>query len=160
MNTKLLFPHRFRLVGWLIFVPSALLGLACWYGSYTINWLDLNYAFGVRGIKVATETAGKQSPLWGSNNLTDELAGIGVIVGLLFIGFSREKIEDEMSGQLRLEALQWSVYANYLVLIVAMLTVYDSAFFEVLIYNMFTLLLVFIVRYRWLIWRNNALLSV
>ena len=160
MNTRLLFPHRFRLVGWLIFVPSALLGLACWYGSYTINWLDLNHAFGVTGIKVATQTAGEQSLRWGSNNLTDELACIGVIVGLLFIGFSREKIEDEMSGQLRLEALQWSVYANYLVLIVAMLTVYDSAFFEVLIYNMFTLLLVFIVRYRWLIWRNNALLSV
>jgi hypothetical protein len=62
-----------------------------------------------------------------------------------------------MIGQLRLEALQWSVYANYLVLAIAILTVYDMAFFTVLIYNMFTVLLVFIVRFRWLIFGTTII---
>lgn len=88
-------------------------------------------------------------------NLTNEVAGLGIIIGLMMIAFSREKVEDEMIGQLRLEALQWSVYANYLILAISMLTVFDEAFFSVMIYNMFTVLLVFIARFRWLIYRNN-----
>lgn len=93
-------------------------------------------------------------------NLTDELAALGVIIGLVLIAFSKEKTEDEMSSLLRLEALQWSVYANYLVLAIAILLVYDMAFFNVMVYNMFTLLIVFIARYRWLIWQNEKTLSV
>ncbi len=148
MTTRLLFPHRYRLIGWLIFVPSALLGLATMYAEFQIDWLE----FG-KSVKLL-------DGVMGSNNLTDEVAGIGTIIGLLLIAFSREKTEDEMSSHLRLEALQWSVYANYLVLIVAILLVYDTAFFNVMIYNMFTLLVVFIARYRWLIWQTNSALSV
>lgn len=90
-----------------------------------------------------------------NQDLTDETAAIGVIISLLLIAFSREKVEDEMIGQLRLEALQWSVYANYIVLLIAILMVYDTAFFSVMIYNMFTVLLVFITRFRWLLYRNS-----
>ena len=32
-----------------------------------------------------------------------------LIVGLLLIAFSKEKIEDEQIGRLRLESLQWSI---------------------------------------------------
>ena len=78
---------------------------------------------------------------------------------LILIAFSKEKTEDEMIGQLRLESLQWSVYANYLVLALAIMLVYDSAFFNVLVYNMFTMLVVFIARFRWLIYRNNQLVA-
>lgn len=135
MKTKWLFPHRYRLIGWLIFIPCALLGSINLYADYDIRWLT-----------------------FAGNNFTNELAGLGVITGLLLIAFSREILEDEMIGQLRLEALQWSVYANYLILAVAMLTVYDVAFFSVMIYNMFTVLLVFIARFRWLLHRNTNVL--
>lgn len=64
-----------------------------------------------------------------------------------------------MIGQLRLEALQWSVYANYIVLLIAIATVFDVNFLNVMIYNMFTMLLVFIARFRWLIYRTNKLLA-
>lgn len=90
---------------------------------------------------------------------TDEIVAIGIILGLLLIAFSREKVEDEMISQLRLEALQWSVYANYLILTVAILAVYDLAFIDVMVYNMFTVLLVFVGRFRWLIYRNNHRLA-
>ncbi|GAB3988901.1 hypothetical protein GCM10028807_12570 [Spirosoma daeguense] len=90
-------------------------------------------------------------------NLTDELACMGMILSLMLIAFSQEKVEDEMISQLRLEALQWSVYFNYFILAIAILTVYDTAFFNVMIYNMFTVLLVFIIRFRWLILETTAL---
>lgn len=154
MKTKWLFPHRFRLIGWLIFIPSALLGLAVMYVDFKVTWLTapwLSESF--------TITSGFSiTHLMDSQDLTDEVAAIGIIAGLLLIAFSREKVEDEMIGQLRLEALQWSVYANYIVLAIAILTVYDEIFLNVMIYNMFTVLLVFIIRFRWLIHRNNNIL--
>ncbi len=143
MKTKWLFPHRFRLIGWLIFVPSAIIGLAQMYAYFDLSWVIHTAE---NDVSITTST------------YTDEIAAIGVVIGLLFIAFSREKVEDEMISQLRLEALQWSVYANYTVLIIAFLTVYDVAFFNVMIYNMFTVLLVFIARFRWLIHRNGNLL--
>lgn len=156
MRTKWLFPHRFRFIGWLIFVPSAVLGLANMYADFNLGWLVAT----VLNEPVTVNTAHSTSHLVNVQNLTDEIAAIGVIIGLLLIAFSREKVEDEMIGQLRLEALQWSVYANYIVLAIAIVAVYDSAFFSVMIYNMFTVLLVFIVRFRWLIHRNGNLLLV
>lgn len=149
MKTKWLFPHRYRLIGWLLFIPSLLIGLAGLYAEFRISLLDVEGAF-FRG-----DLGGN------TNNLTDELAAIGAIAGLLLIAFSRERVEDEMIGKLRLEALQWSVYANYIILAIAILTFYEGAFLSVMIYNMFTVLLVFIVRFRWLLHRHtNALLTL
>ena len=147
MKTKLLFPHRYRRVGWLIFIPSALLGLATMYLNYAVKWLSAG--------PMTTIPLFQSSP----NNLTNELAGVGVIIGLMLVAFSREEIEDEMISQLRLEALQWSVYANYIVLLIAIVAVYDLDFLNVMVYNMFTMLLVFITRFRWLIYRTNKLLA-
>jgi hypothetical protein len=126
MKTSFLFPYRFRLVGWLLFVPSACLGLANLYLEFKLPFL---------------------------NNFTDEVASLGVLIGLLFVAFARERIEDEMISQLRLEALQWSVYANYALLALAILLTYDFTFFHVLVYNMFTVLLVFIGRFRWSLYK-------
>ena len=88
-------------------------------------------------------------------NLTDELAALGAIIGLLLIAFSKEKVEDEMISQLRLESLQWAVYVNYLVLGVLILLVHGGLFFSVMIYNLFTVLIVFIIRFRLAIRRNE-----
>lgn len=80
---------------------------------------------------------------------------IGFAVGLALIAFSREKQEDEMIQKLRLQALQWSVYVNYLVLILCSLLFYWLDFFNVLIFNMYTILVVFIIMFRWTLHRMN-----
>lgn len=147
MKTKLLFSHRYRLIGWLIFVPFAILGLATMYLDYEMSWLSFGPSYSIIGTGLVP------------NNLTNELAGIGVIIGLMLIAFSREANEDEMTNYLRLQALQWSVYLNYSILLLAILLVYDTAFFSIMVYNMFTVLLVFIARFRWLIYRTNKLLA-
>lgn len=147
MQAKWLFPHRYRLIGWVLFVPSLLIGIANWCGGFRFNWLDVQGTW-FRGCWDGNCT----------NNLTDELAGLGVIAGLLLVAFSKEKVEDEMISRLRLESLQWGIYANYLILAVAMLTVYDIAFVDVMICNMFTVLLVFIGRFRWLLHRHTTTL--
>lgn len=149
MKTKWLFPHKYRLLGWFIFVPATILGLANMYDDFNGSWLVAN------GLNdPLTITSGQSvSHIVNIQNLTDELAAIGVIIGLLLIAFSQEKVEDEMISQLRLEALQWSIYANYIILLIAIITIYETAFFNVMIYNMFTVLIIFLLRFRFSVYR-------
>ncbi|MGA0559030.1 hypothetical protein ACO2Q8_20400 [Larkinella sp. VNQ87] len=162
MKTHWLFPHHYRLIGWLLFIPSAVLGLATMYGEFIFEFLTFNF-------KVPKADAGFMSKFFwwltgggdfltnsqNSINLTDEIAAIGVIIGLLLVAFSKEKVEDEMISRLRLEALQWAVYINYIVLGALILLVHGGLFWNVMIYNMFTVLLVFIIRFRLAIRRNE-----
>ncbi|GAB4038116.1 hypothetical protein [Spirosoma jeollabukense] len=149
MKTKWLFPHKYRLIGWFIFVPATILGLADMYDDFNGSWLVANSLN-----DPLTITFGQSvSHIVNIQNLTDEIAAIGVIIGLLLIAFSREKVEDEMISQLRLEALQWSIYANYIILLIAIVIIYDTAFFNVMIYNMFTVLIIFLLRFRFSVYR-------
>ncbi len=138
MKNDWLFPHCYRRIGWLLFFPSACLGLVDTYGEY-LPWLRANL----------TWLYALPSPSFLDGDLIDEVAALGIIAGLLLVAFARERTEDEMIRQLRLVALQWSVYINYGLLALAIVLLYDIAFFHVMIYNMFTILLVFIGRFRW-----------
>ncbi len=79
------------------------------------------------------------------------MVAIIVMVALALIAFSEEKEEDEWVTKIRLESLQWSIYANYILLILAILFVYDIYFFEALVYNMYTILILFILRFNYVL---------
>jgi hypothetical protein len=92
-------------------------------------------------------------------NLTDELAFTLLLPGLLLIAYSREKIEDERVQQIRLEAFQWSILAHFAILLVADWCCYNGLFFYVLVFNLFTLLIVFLLRFYYVLLiadRRNA----
>ena len=87
--------------------------------------------------------------------LVNNIAIIGTVMGAMFVTCSREKIEDEMVRQLRLNSLLVALYISYAVLIVCSLFVYGLDFLYVMIYNMFTILLIFMVVFRYRMWRLN-----
>lgn len=146
MKRLLLFPHFFRVFGYVLFVPFLALGIAYLVWEYNIPWLEYH-----------PRETGHLSLV--NTNFTDELASIGLIISLLFIAFSKERTEDEAIQFFRLEALQWAVYANYLVLLMAVLFCYGGLFFTVMTINLFTVLIIFICRFRYILFRynNNAL---
>ena len=84
------------------------------------------------------------------NSIVDELITISIIIGGLIVGFTKEKIEDEFIYKLRKDSLVWAIIFNYVVLLFATLLIYDLAYFDVLIFNMFTPLIFFIVRFNFL----------
>jgi len=93
MKTTLLLPNGFKKIGWAIFVPAFLLGCSiCFFGENFDRWLF-------------------------RETVMNNIAIIGTVVGALFIGFSREKIEDEMIQHIRLNALMAAMWINYLLLI-------------------------------------------
>ena len=138
-----LLPHSCRSIGYVLLVPFLAMGIAYMGWGYELDWLQYN----------GMPRGGSLGFL--NNNFTDEVACVGFIVSLILIAFSKEKIEDEAIQFFRLEALQWAVYANYLVLILSILLCYGSLFFNVMTYNMFTILILFIIRFRFVLYQHT-----
>jgi hypothetical protein len=78
-------------------------------------------------------------------------------IGLFFTAFSKEKIEDEQIVRLRLDSLQWSVYINFLFLIISLVFSNDTE--HILFLNLLVPLVFFIIRFRWKIFQNNRLIK-
>ena len=89
------------------------------------------------------------------SSLVNNIAIIGTISGAILATCSREKSEDEMVRQLRLNSLLVALYINYAVLIVCSLFVYGLDFLYVMIYNMFTMLIIFMAVFRYRMWQFN-----
>jgi hypothetical protein len=88
-------------------------------------------------------------------NIIQTLIGVLFIIGGLLIMFSKEKIEDEYITKIRLTSLLWAVFINYILLILAFIFVYNLAFISVMICNMFTILIIFIIRFHFLLYKNS-----
>lgn len=145
MTTQFLLSYRFKFMGWTLAIPSLI-------------WLLIVFIFDMDFLSFLhydKEVWFKMS----NESFSDEVFCISFLIGMLLIAFSAEKIEDERVQRLRLEAFQWAVLANSLVLMLAILLIYDFAFFIVMEYNMFTTLIIFILRFHYLIWRGNKTLT-
>ena len=91
------------------------------------------------------------SELFGTvkDNLLNEILGMVLIVSSLLVAFSKEEGEDEYIAKIRLESLVWAVYLNYGILFIAFIFVFGMSFLWVMIFNMYTILWFFIIRFNW-----------
>lgn len=168
MKTKNLLPNRWKPIGWallFIFIP-----LGIWYvtdeedfpiqanvtipwkfgGDYSISGTVSNGGSNFSG--TSSTDAGKEETL--TLNLIDEILSLAIIIGFLLTGFARVKNEDERIAQMRLESLQWAIYGNTFVLAGCIIFIHGLLFLNVMIYNMFTPLLIFVLRFHWLLWKE------
>lgn len=128
MKERWLLPNGFKKIGWVIFAPSLLMGI---------------------GICFFSTDFGLPIPEAVYNNI----AIIGSVVGALFVGFSRERIEDEMIQRIRLNSLLIAMWINYLALIAASLLCYDLTYMVVLSCGMVTPLIIFLIVYHFSLYR-------
>lgn len=148
MKINYLFPNKYKKFGWMLLIPSAIFGCLNLFFEYQPEFFEW---------KVPTiyvdEIFGKNH-FFGfvENNILDEILGVFIIISSLIVAFSREKSEDEYISKIRLESLVWAVYFNYSILIISFLFLYDMAFLWVMIFNMFTIILFFIIRFHWQIY--------
>lgn len=151
MKTNYLFPNRFKKLGWIVLIPSSLLGFLALVFEFEPEVLK----FRVPALFIDEIFGAKQWVGMVENNLFNEIIGVLVIMSSLLVAFSKEKLEDEFIAKIRLESLVWAVYINYAVLLIAFVCIYDMSFFWVMLYNLFTVLLIFIIRFHWLISKLN-----
>lgn len=132
MKNKFLLPSNFRLIGWITFLFFFALGIATEYANFSIPGFQIYY------------TDDHDSIYY---NLTNEFAFAGTIIGLLMVSFARHTNEDELISKIRLESWQWAVVINYGILLILNFTYYGFGFVFIVTYNVFTLLLVYIIRF-------------
>ncbi len=145
MLKQILLPNQYKLLGWILLVPSAILGFLLMLSDLE-STLKINskvfalYNDEIMGSKRHTGII--------STDITNTLVGVFFILGAMMVGFSKEKKEDEYIANLRLSSLMWAVWVNYVLLLLSFIFIYGMGFFHVMIYNMFTVLIIFIGRFN------------
>jgi len=155
MKTKLLFPNQLKLIGWILLVPSTILGILMMFFNFKLMFLDTR-VFGIISSEFPNPTS---FFCFSKNNITDEIIGILFIIGAILVAFSKENHEDEYIAKIRLESLVWATYVSYFILILCILFVYGTGFFTVMVFNMFTILIFFIIRFHYILYKSNKSLS-
>ena len=150
MSHSLLLPNRFKKIGWILLLPATIMGIVLLLSDY--EGLSIHATiFALFSEEFFTSSQNFQLI---TTNITNTLVGIVFIVGAVFVGFSREKKEDEFIANIRLTSLVWAVYVNYILLLLSFIFVYGMAFLHVMIYNMFTVLIIFIARFNYILFKN------
>lgn len=154
MNTNYLFPNRFKKVGWALFIPGIILGVISLIYNSEIS------VFNMKVFAIAEKALFSDLKFFSitENNVLDEISSVLIIIGALFVAFSKEKIEDEFIAKIRLESLVWATYVNYIILVLAILFIYEMTFLWVLVLNLFTLLFFFLVRFNWALYKSKNLM--
>ncbi len=155
MKTNYLFSNRYKKVGWLLFIPGLILGIV-----FLICQSDINL-FNFKVFSIAEQAIFNEATFFSisENNVLDEISSILIIVGALLIAFSKEKSEDEFISKIRLESLVWATYINYVILLLTIIFVFDMTFLWVLVFNMFTLLIFFLIRFNWALNKSRNQIS-
>lgn len=126
-----LFPHIFQPIGWIMFVPSLIMGALIYFSV-------LSFA----GI---TET------------IVNDFAIIGIALGALFIVCSKEQVEDEMTKSIRLASLLNSIYVYVALLVCCTVLVNGVDFVEFTILNLVLLPILFVCNFRLEMHRYNKM---
>ena len=150
MKSNYLFPHKYKKFGWMVLVPTLVVGLITFFNEYEPSFLNFNMpAIFMESVGFPPDQANDRLFGMVKNNILNEIIGVTLIISSLIVAFSKEKSEDEYIANIRLESLVWAVYVNYGILLLSFMFVYDFAFFRVMVFNMFTLLFFFIIRFNW-----------
>lgn len=136
MNSNYLFPNYFKKPALVVFVLSIIFGLYILYINEEPEWLKIRFQH--------------DKYIFNSEHLYMgyTIAGVLLILSAVIFAFSKEKDEDEYIAKIRLESLVWATYINYGLLLISFLVIYGLGFINVMLYNMFTLLIFFIIRFN------------
>lgn len=151
MKTNYLFPHRFKLISGVLFIASlASLMVYIPMSNPESQFLNVsvfaiigdNDFFGPTEYFIVTK-----------NSIVDELLVLLIITSGIIFAFSKEKQEDEMVSAIRLNSLAWATIANYGILLFCYMFIFGLPFLNVLMGAMFSQLVIFIVLFRFKMYR-------
>lgn len=129
---NLLFPRQFQVIGWLLLIPAIILGIV------------LYFVTPITGTGI-------------SETILNDTAIIGITVGSIFIVCSKERHEDEMIRSIRLASLLQALYIYAVILIASVLVFNGGNFFLFMIFNLVLLPLIYVVVFRFEIYRYNKM---
>lgn len=151
MKTRFLLPAKYKLWGWLIFVPFSIFGLYALIQNFEIEALDVrlpnlyqtDFVFNNK-----TEAESENTFIMINDNLTNEILGVMILIGCVLLTFSKEKDEDEFIARKRLESLLWATFVNSVLLFLCLILFYSFSFLNVMIFNLYSVFVLFIIHFN------------
>ncbi len=150
-----LLSNRFKKVGWVLLIAAIVFVIAD-------SVLDIDSEMFTFNVFSVFSAAGLGDGTWfvvSQQDISYTLFSCLFIGGGLLIMFSKERAEDEFIQSIRLNALMWSVLVHFVLLMIAFLSVYGLPFLSVVVYNTYTVLVIFILRFYYLLYKNGVLSS-
>lgn len=140
-----LLPRKFRIVGFA-------------FTSIGISLAVLRFYFGIKPKFLETKVFAVYSRYFESsylkvisNQISEELTALFLILGLLIICFSKEQNENEITNQIRLKSLVLAIYFNTGFILFSIVFIYGFIFINILVINLFSLLILYFVVFRILV---------
>ena len=146
MKKNYLFPHQFRMIGWVLAI-IAVVGYLC-LPEFHFKMPSLYF-------DTFFDDENESGFFRMARTNTLSLAMPVLTIGLLFIGFSKEKVEDEFVQYLRTQSLIWATYVTAALFIIATLLIYGISYLYVPFLVFFVFLILFIVKFRIEVHRAN-----
>jgi hypothetical protein len=140
-TNRYLFPNYFKVIGWIISVPSALAVLIYLFRSPWDTQPPQPFQF-------FNDLWSRVFDIFGGASIIGTICMVLVMFGLLFIAFSKEKIEDEYITKLRGDSLIWAVITNSVLMIILSATLFGGWFLYVSFFNLYTVLVLFIIKFN------------
>ena len=145
MKQNYLLPHGFKRVGLIMLVPflAACIWLLC--GPCEGDWflVDVPALF---TLDIASTSE------WFGMTVTDpvnEICMLGLLVSLVFLALSKERDEDEMTAVVRMQSFVWSFWCTAVLMLVAILFVYDLAFMYFAFASVFVCFIMYICKFNY-----------
>jgi hypothetical protein len=144
-----LLPARCKYLGGLLLVPGSVLGYFSIVRGFEFPWLDcpvfaVYSRFAVSKFFVVSRT-----------NLTNEIAVLLVLLGFLFLIFSREKNETEETARLRHKAMFWSGFTQLLYYAACTLFTFGIGYIVMLCLGMVSLFVFYLIIFNVLLFRKK-----
>ena len=147
MKKDYLFPHRFKWIGWSLFLPFALLFFV---GGMFTNAIDDDLiSFPTLVIEAGFHHDAELFVGVQHEGMFDEICIVAMSLGLLFVAFSREKDEDEYVEHLRLHSFVWAIKANTVLLILGTWFFFGGLYLWFILFWLISLFLIYIAKFQW-----------
>lgn len=155
MKTQFLLPHNFKRIGIIILLFTI--------AMLVVEWLTGGLLFLQKTSIFAVVDTGMPLSFQAENDyfvriqddIRFELYSVLAIIGAIFLAFSKQRIEDEYISKIRLESLVWATYLHFILLILSILAVYGIGFLNVLIINVFSVLILFNIRFYFILLKTK-----
>ena len=147
MKKDYLFPHRFKWIGWSLFLPFALLFFV---GGMFTNAIDDDLiSFPTLVIEAGFHHDAELFVGVQHEGMFDEICIVAMSLGLLFVAFARERDEDEYVEHLRLHSFVWAIKANTVLLILGTWFFFGGLYLWFILFWLISLFLIYIAKFQW-----------
>lgn len=130
----------FKIIGWIMAIPSA---LVLFFYLFCRSW----DAAPPEPFRFFNDIWANVLDVFEGGAIFAAICMVVLMIGLLFVAFSKEKIEDECITKLRGDSLIWAVIVNALLIAVLSVFVYGGWFLYVSFFNLYAVLILFIIKF-------------